>query len=70
MLPADDSPMDFFHPPMLPQDEDNFFATYLHPPMLLPAEDPNPQHQHQQQPQQGYNSSAQAEFYDSAMQTF
>ncbi|KAH0833816.1 hypothetical protein J3R83DRAFT_10977 [Lanmaoa asiatica] len=70
MLPAEDSPMDFFHPPMLPQDEDNFFATYLHPPMLLPAEDSNAQHQHQQQNQQNYNSSAQAEFYDSAMQTF
>ncbi|KAG6369838.1 hypothetical protein JVT61DRAFT_13395 [Boletus reticuloceps] len=70
MLPAEDSPMDFFHPPMLPQDEDNFFATYLHPPMLLPQEDPNPQHQHHQQNQQGYNSSAQAEFYDNAMQTF
>lgn len=70
MLPADDSPMDFLHPPMLPQDEDNFFATYLHPPMLLPAEDSNAQHQHQQQNQQNYNSSTQAEFYESAMQTF
>lgn len=68
MLPAEDSPMDFFHPPMLPQDEDNFFATYLHPPMLLPAEDSNVQHQNH--PQQNYNSAAQAEFYDSAMQTF
>ena len=70
MLPTEDSQMDFFHPPMLPQDEDNFFATYLHPPMLLPAEDSSHQHQHQQQNQQNYNSSAQAEFYDSAMQTF
>jgi len=70
MLPVEDSPMDFCHPPMLPQDEDNFFATYLHPPMLLPAEDANIQHQHQHQNQHNYNTSAQAEFYDSAMQTF
>lgn len=70
MLPAEDSQMDFFHPPMLPQDDDNFFATYLHPPMLLPAEDSSTQHQHQQQNQQNYGSSTQAEFYDSAMQAF
>jgi len=58
--------MDFLHPPMLPQDEDNFFATYLHPPMLLPTEDSNASLRHQPQNQQGYNP----EFYDSAMQTY
>ncbi|KIJ12312.1 GATA zinc finger transcription factor [Paxillus involutus ATCC 200175] len=80
MLPAEESPMDFLHPPMLPQEEDNLFAAYLHPPMMLPAEGQEAhqpqQHQNQQNQQhqnyagEGFNASAQAEFYDSAMQTY
>lgn len=35
---TDDSPMDYLHPPMLPQDEE-LFSTYLHPPMALPNDD-------------------------------
>jgi hypothetical protein len=63
---------------MLLQEEDNLFATYLHPPKMLPAEDSNvhQQQQNQQQNQrhqnysgEGFNTS-QAEFYDSAMQTY
>lgn len=34
MLPPDGSPMDFLHPPMLPQEEENLFNQYLHPPMV------------------------------------
>ncbi|KAF6748268.1 GATA-binding factor 6-B [Ephemerocybe angulata] len=35
---GEDSPMDYLHPPMLPQEEE-LFSTYLHPPMALPSED-------------------------------
>ncbi|KAA1475739.1 hypothetical protein DENSPDRAFT_784052 [Dentipellis sp. KUC8613] len=37
--PAEESPMDFLHPPMVhSEDADSLFATYLHPPMLLPED--------------------------------
>ncbi|KAF9236180.1 hypothetical protein BU15DRAFT_77279 [Melanogaster broomeanus] len=49
MLPAEELPMDFLHPPMLPQEEDNLFAIYLQPPKMLPTEDPNVHQQHQNQ---------------------
>ena len=37
---GDDSPMDYLHPPMLPQEEE-LFSTYLHPPMALPDDSSN-----------------------------
>ncbi|EGN92304.1 hypothetical protein SERLA73DRAFT_65990, partial [Serpula lacrymans var. lacrymans S7.3] len=80
MLPTDDTPMDFLHPPMLPQEEETLFATYLHPPMLLPSDESPSTHTSSLHPHPPmfpndplYNhghSSSQAEFYDSAMQTF
>jgi len=78
MLPADDSPMDYLHPPMLPQEEENLFNQYLHPPML-PAEDSSKalMNSMQSQPPAFQNDSvysgngnARSDFYDSTMHNF
>ncbi|TEB06342.1 hypothetical protein FA13DRAFT_1760170 [Coprinellus micaceus] len=41
----EDSPMDYLHPPMLPQEEE-LFSTYLHPPMVLPEGGEGQMHGH------------------------
>ncbi|KAF9231063.1 hypothetical protein BU15DRAFT_82865 [Melanogaster broomeanus] len=69
ILPAEELPMDFLHPLMLPQEEDNLFSTYLQPPKMLPTEDPNVHQQHQTYSDESFGTS-QTEFYDSVMQTY
>jgi 7-keto-8-aminopelargonate synthetase-like enzyme len=48
---SDDS-MDFFHPPMVHQDEESSFSTFLHPPMVLSEELQLQESRHQDQQQQ------------------
>jgi GATA-binding protein len=58
---AEESPMDYLHPPMVLQDEESLFSAYLHPPMVL-TEEPlsqQPQQTQQQQQQQQQQSKQQ-----------
>ncbi|KAF8991295.1 hypothetical protein BDQ17DRAFT_1433165 [Cyathus striatus] len=46
MLPPDESPMDYLHPPMATQDEESLFSTYLHPPMAIPEDNSHMDNSH------------------------
>ncbi|KAF7974624.1 hypothetical protein HWV62_11604 [Athelia sp. TMB] len=68
MLPTDDSPMDYIHPPMLPQEEENLFNQYLHPPMVPPADEGKGAMG--AMPVYNTNGTTNGEFYDSQMHHF
>jgi hypothetical protein len=74
--PAEESPMDYLHPPMMLHDDDNLFSAYLHPPMVPPEEkssmgsgQPHPP-MFPADSMYGGNASGPQEHYDSAMQSF
>jgi hypothetical protein len=64
MLPPDESPMDYLHPPMTTPDEESLFSTYLHPPMAIPEEN-----QHMDNSHMFSNSYSQHE-YDNNMRVY
>lgn len=72
MLPpagSEESPMDYLHPPMVPQDDESLFSTYLHPPMVVPEEGNN--HLTGVQSQNIYGDYSHGhDYYDASMQVY
>lgn len=77
MLPSEDSLMDYLHPPMLLQEEDNLFSQYLHP-QSAPVDESSKVLMNSLQSHSMFhnevvytsNGSLRSEFYDTTMHSY